>query len=152
MDNDVIVAVSGGFDPVHVGHIRLFQEAKALGDRLIVIINNDDWLTKKKGYVFISENERIEIIQSIRYVDEVILTNHVKNPADMSVCGMLEKIRPHIFANGGDRNQHNIPELDMCKKIGCDVIFNVGSGGKVQSSSWLLEKFRTRQKIAELSS
>jgi len=151
MTEQVVVAVSGGFDPIHVGHVRLFQEAKTLGDHLIVIINNDHWLMKKKGYVFIPENERKEIISSIRYVDEVVLTNHPDNPSDMSVSKTIAKIRPHIFANGGDRHQDNIPELAICKKIGCALIFNVGSGGKVQSSSWLLEKFRVRIKTAELS-
>ena len=145
----IIVAVSGGFDPIHSGHIRMLKEAKKLGDKLIVILNNDNWVMKKKGFVFIPEDERKEIIESIRYVDEVILSDHPPNPTDMSVCPELEKCRPTIFANGGDRFIHNIPEVDVCKKLGCEMVFNIGAGGKIQSSSWLLKKFLSQQNIAE---
>lgn len=135
-----IVAVSGGFDPIHVGHIRMFQEAKKLGDKLIVILNNDHWLRKKKGYVFMPQEERMEIIKAISGVDKVVLTSNKPNSGDMSVCSELQKIRPHIFANGGDRKLGNIPEVPVCRQIGCKMIFNVGRGGKIQSSSWLLDK------------
>jgi len=135
-----IIAVSGGFDPLHIGHIRLFQEAKKLGDKLVVILNNDNWLKKKKGSVFMPQEERKEIIEALGYVDEVILTNHPENPENMSVCAELQKIRPDIFANGGDRTDKNIPETLTCNQIGCKMVFNVGRGGKVQSSSWLLNK------------
>lgn len=138
----VIVAVSGGFDPVHIGHIRLFKEAKALGDKLIVIINNDHWLRKKKNYTFLSQEERHEIIQAISYVDEAILTDHPEDPLDMSVCKELQAIEPHIFANGGDRFEENIPEVKLCRQLGCHMVFNVGAGGKIQSSSWLVDKLR----------
>lgn len=137
----VVVAVSGGFDPIHIGHIRYIQEAKALGDRLIVILNNDHWLLKKKGYVFMSQGERKEILQAINGVDEVVLTEHEKDTEDKSVCQALRSIRPHIFVNGGDRNQENIPEVPVCEEIGCTMIFNVGRGGKVQSSSWLVDAY-----------
>jgi D-beta-D-heptose 7-phosphate kinase/D-beta-D-heptose 1-phosphate adenosyltransferase len=136
-----IVAVSGGFDPIHIGHIRLFKEAKKLGDKLIVILNNDNWLKKKKKIIFMPEKERKEIIEAIRWVDKVVLTNHPRNPKDMSVCNELKKIKPDIFANGGDRTRKNIPEVDVCKKISCKMVFSVGRGGKVQSSSWLLEDY-----------
>lgn len=136
----VVVAVSGGFDPLHIGHIRLFQEAKSLGDYLVVIVNNDNWLMKKKGYVFMPEEERKEIIEAIGCVDEVVLTEHSPDTTDMSVCKALEKVKPDIFANGGDRQRNNIPEVATCKKIGCKIIFECGVGGKVQSSSWLTEK------------
>lgn len=142
----VVVAVSGGFDPLHVGHVRLFQEARELGDELVVILNNDNWLTKKKGYVFMPEKERVEIIKSLKGVSRVILTNHKPNPDDMSVCAELKKLKPDIFANGGDRHQGNVPEVEVCKEIGCKMVDNVGRGGKIQSSSWLLNKFR---KISE---
>jgi D-beta-D-heptose 7-phosphate kinase/D-beta-D-heptose 1-phosphate adenosyltransferase len=132
-----VVAVSGGFDPVHIGHVRMFNEAKALGDRLIVIMNNDNWLAKKKGFVFMPENERKEIIESFGSVDEVFITKHPENPEDMSVCEALRSVKPHIFANGGDRFAHNIPEVPVCEEINCQMVFNVGAGGKVQSSSWL---------------
>jgi len=137
--NKIVVAVSGGFDPVHIGHIILFREAKKLGDKLVVILNNDNWLKKKKGYVFMPQKERKEIIKAIRYVDKVILTGHQKNPKDMSVCKELKKLKPDIFANGGDRTRKNIPEVAVCRAIGCKMAFNVGYGGKIQSSSWLLQ-------------
>ncbi|TSC89630.1 MAG: cytidyltransferase-related enzyme [Parcubacteria group bacterium Gr01-1014_3] len=140
----VIVAISGGFDPIHIGHIQLFQRAKKLGDELVVILNNDNWLMKKKGLVFMPQNERKEIIEAIKGVGRVILTKHDPNPTDMSVCAELLKLRPHIFANGGDRTQKNIPEGPICEKIGCKMVFNIG-GGKIQSSSWLLSKYFSKQ-------
>ena len=84
-DKKVIVAVSGGFDPIHSGHIRLFQEAKKLGDRLVVIINNDNWLKKKKNHIFMPEKERKEVVEAIRGVYRVMLTGHSKNPKDSGV-------------------------------------------------------------------
>ena len=136
------VAVSGGFDPVHVGHVRLFSEARELGDRLVVILNNDNWLTKKKGHVFMPEKERKEVIEAFEAVDEVIVSFHSEDSEDMSVCEELKKIKPDIFANGGDRTKKNIPEIPVCKAIGCEMIFSVGKGGKIQSSSWLVEKYK----------
>jgi cytidyltransferase-like protein len=133
INKKIIVVVSGGFDPLHAGHVRLIKEAKALGDKLIVILNNDNWLNKKKGYVFMPENYRKEIIEAIRFVDEVVLTSHPKDPDEMSVCRALE--------NGGDRHDDNIPEVEICKKISCKLVFNSGAGGKIQSSSWLVEKY-----------
>ncbi len=145
----IVVAVSGGFDPVHIGHIRLFKEAKALGDKLVVILNNDNWLKKKKGYVFMPEQERKEILEAIRYVDEVVITNHPPNPEDMSVCQELWQIRPDIFANGGDRKEDNVPEAVACREMGCKMADNVGQGGKVQSSSWLVNRFKKLTKNNE---
>ena len=135
-----IVVVSGGLDPLHVGHVRLFESAKKLGDELVVILNNDNWLRKKKEYVFMPQRERKEIIEALACVDRVVLSSHKRNAQDMSVCAELEKIKPDIFANGGDRTSKNIPEIAGCKKIGCKMVFGVGSGGKVQSSPWLLDK------------
>lgn len=138
--NPVVVAVSGGFDPVHIGHVRMFEEARALGDVLVVILNNDNWLEKKKGHFFMSQKERREILESIRWVDKVMLTRHPRNAQDMSVCAELRRLKPDIFANGGDRKLGNVPEVGVCREIGCRMVFNVGRGGKVQSSSWLLAK------------
>lgn len=138
---EIIVAVSGGFDPVHAGHVRLFKEARKLGDKLVVILNNDNWLKKKKGYAFIPQKDRKEVIEAFECVDNVVITGHGKNPKDISVCKELERIKPDIFANGGDRTKKNIPEVALCKKIGCKMVFNVGKGGKIQSSSWLIKKF-----------
>lgn len=138
----IVVAVSGGFDPIHIGHVRMFEEAKALGDELVVIINNDNWLKKKKGYAFMPETERKEVIEALRAVDRVVLTKHGAEAEDMSVCDALREVRPDIFANGGDRKEDNVPEVPVCAEIGCEMVFSVGRGGKVQSSSWLIEKSR----------
>ena len=137
------VAVSGGFDPIHVGHIRLINEAKKLGDKLIVIINNDNWLRAKKKYNFMHEQDRAEIISNLKSVDEVILTNHEENTKDMSVCKELKIIKPDIFANGGDRKQDNIPEYDVCERLGIEMIFNVG-GEKLRSSSEIVKKANSK--------
>ena len=135
------VAISGGFDPIHIGHIRLLQNAKTLGDKLVVILNNDNWLIAKKGFIFMPATERKEVLLAMRYVDEVIITNHEKNASDMSVCAELEQIKPDIFANGGDRKPDGdpIPEVELCEKLGIEVVYNVG-GEKVQSSSELVHK------------
>ncbi|MEK7070789.1 MAG: adenylyltransferase/cytidyltransferase family protein, partial [Patescibacteria group bacterium] len=81
-NSEIVVAVSGGFDPIHIGHIRMFREAKALGDKLVVILNNDNWLINKKGYAFMSEKERVEVIKAIAGVDDVLLTHHKKDFTD----------------------------------------------------------------------
>ena len=143
-----VVAVSGGFDPLHIGHIRLFQEARKLGDKLVVILNNDNWLMAKKGHIFMSQKERKEILEALECVDKVIMTAHPQNPADMSVCKELMKSRPHVFANGGDRYKENIPEVATCEAIGCRMVFNIGRGGKIQSSSWLLNYKKKKQLIS----
>ncbi|MFA4845541.1 MAG: adenylyltransferase/cytidyltransferase family protein [Patescibacteria group bacterium] len=140
-----IVCVSGGFDPIHVGHVRLIQEAAALGDELIVIMNNDNWLKKKKGCTFMPEDQRREILEAIKGVDRVVLTKHIPDDGDRSVCGALREIRPHIFAQGGDRDKRDAldptssqnPEAILCAEMGTEIVYNVGAGGKVQSSSWL---------------
>lgn len=134
-----VVVVSGGFDPVHIGHIRLFQEAKKLGDKLIVILNNDNWLVTKKGVSFMSEDERKEILLAISEVDEVVITSHKKDDHNRSVVRELDILRPDIFANGGDRKLKNTPEENFCVEHGIETVYGVG-GGKVQSSSWLISK------------
>lgn len=137
-----IIMVSGGFDPVHIGHVRMFEEAKKLGDKLIVVINNDNWLNLKKGFVFMPELDRKEIIEAFRCVDRVVLTSHSKNTKDITVCEELRKIRPHIFANGGDRKPDGdpVPEVAVCKELGIKIVYNVGHGGKMRSSSELVKK------------
>src|SRR3989338_6158612 len=124
-----VVMVSGGFDPVHIGHVRLFREAKKLGDELVVVLNNANWLRFKKGFAFMHENDRKEIIESFESVDRVVITTHEENTNDISVCNEIELIRPHIFANGGDRKHDNIPEYRLCKRLGIEMLFNVGEGG-----------------------
>ncbi len=146
--------VSGGFDPLHIGHVRMFQEAKKLGDRLIVVINNDNWIRAKKGKEFMSEKDRKEIIEAIACVDEVLLSSHLKNPKDMSICKDLIKVKPHIFANGGDRDEKdsNNPnsslykEREIHKKFNIEMVYGVGRGGKVRSSSDLLKAYSKNNK------
>jgi len=140
-----VVMISGGFDPIHIGHIRYIREAKKLGDELIVVINNDNWLKKKKGKEFMSEEERKEIIEALSPVDKVIVSFHKENPEDMSVCEEIRKIKPDIFANGGDRKPGDIDlppaEYEVCEELGIEMVFNVGKGGKVRSSSELLKEY-----------
>lgn len=134
------MAVSGGFDPIHIGHVRMFAQARKLGDKLVVIVNNDHWLRDKKGFAFMSENERVEIIKSFPHVDKVVLTDHKPGDKDRSVSRTLRKVAPHIFANGGDRVKGNVPEDEVCEELGIEMRYNVGKGGKVQSSSWMIGK------------
>lgn len=145
--------VSGGFDPVHIGHVRLFNDAKKLGEKLVVVINNDHWLRAKKGYTFMPDYERKEIIEAIKAVDKVMLSSHKKNTKDFSISGDIKKLRPHVFANGGDRDEKNAEnpksslykDIQMCKKLGIEMVFNVGHGGKVRSSSDLVQQVRNRK-------
>ena len=146
----IVVAVSGYFNPLHIGHIRLFEEAKKLGTKLIVIVNNDKQVELKGSIPFMDEKERIEIIAAITAVDNAILAID----KDKTVCKTLELIGPDIFANGGDRDIKDAqkkasslnPEQALCRKLGIKMFFNVGKGGKVQSSSWLLEKINQKSK------
>lgn len=142
----IVVAVSGGFDPIHIGHIRMIQDAAKLGDELVVIVNNDCWLIKKKGFVFMPEEERVEIIRAIAGVSRVVLTEHPADPEDMSVAETLRHIRPDIFCNGGDRHAENTPEDVVCGELGIKMVFNVGEGGKIQSSSELVRKIGNKER------
>ncbi len=129
-----IVAVSGYFDPLHVGHIELFRLARELGDKLIVILNNDKQTAMKKGKPFMSAEERKKILEELRAVDEVIISID----EDKSVCKSLELVKPDIFANGGDRYNKEIPEAEICNKLGIKIID--GLGNKIQSSSELIKE------------
>jgi len=126
-----IVAVSGYFDPIHVGHIEYFELAKELGDCLIVIVNTDEQAKLKKGKSFMSESDRVKIVSSLRCVDEVFLSID----DDMSVCKSLQHIKPNIFANGGDRVIEEIPESKTCRDLGIDIVDCLGK--KIRSSSGL---------------
>lgn len=127
------IMISGGFDPIHIGHIRMILEASKFGE-VIVIINSDDWLTRKKGYVFMPWDERAEILESIR---GVTLVEKVDD-ADDTVCEAISRLKPDIFANGGDRRSNNTPEVDLCEKLKISLVWNLG-GGKIQSSSDLVK-------------
>jgi len=142
-NHKVVVAVSGGFDPCHIGHIRYFKAAKKLGDILMVILNTDEFLMKKKGHVFMPYIERKEIIEAIKYVDIVVPCIDENN----TVANSLRKYCPDVFAKGGDRNPNESPlpldELLACKEINCEVVYGVGGTDKPQSSSWLVNKIKT---------
>ena len=135
------VAISGYFDPIHVGHLEYIELSKKLGDYLIVIINNNNQCTIKKGKPFMDEKDRMKIVSSIKWVDEVYLSID----QDKTVCKTIQKIAADYgneyelsFANGGDQNNDTIPEKPICKKLGINLID--GLGDKIQSSSWLLNK------------
>lgn len=123
------VAVSGYFDPLHVGHLEYLKLAKSLGDYLIVIVNSNSQCKIKKGKPFMDENDRLEIVRNLKMVDEVFLSID----QDKTVCKSLEKIRPDIFANGGDRSTDEVPETVICKKHKIKMID--GLGEKIRSSS-----------------
>src|SRR4030043_1522384 len=132
-EKPITVAVSGAFDPIHVGHIAYIREAAKLGDRLVVILNNDNFLLRKKGFVFRSFEDRKEILESIKGVDEVIMSVD----DDQTVCKTLELVKPDIFAKGGYRTgPRKIPEEETCRAIGCELVTNVG-GGKLRADKEL---------------
>ena len=135
-----LVAVSGGFDPMHIGHVRYIKEAKKLGDYLVVIVNGDGFLERKKNYKFMPLEERMEVIDSMDSVDFVVPWVST----DQTVIGALQIIKPNIFAKGGDRTgPENIPEWQPCLDIGCEIITGVG-GDKIQSSSDLVKAFMNK--------
>jgi cytidyltransferase-like protein len=124
-----VVAVSGYFDPIHIGHLEYLKMAKSLGDKLVVIINSDYQASLKKGKSFMPEQDRLEIVQALRCVDEVFLSID----KDKSVCKSLEHLKPDIFANGGDRSLEEIPETAVMKKYNIEMVD--GLGEKIRSSS-----------------
>ena len=138
-----IVVVSGGFDPLHSGHLAYINTASLLGDHLIVALNSDNWLTEKKGQPFMSFDERKEILENLKAVNEVIDFDD----SDGSCCDALEQIKlsyPEdqiIFCNGGDRDKTNIPEM-IVENI--EFEFGVGGDDKKNSSSWILKKLAWR--------
>ena len=137
-----IIIVSGGFDPIHSGHIAYFNAAKKLGDKLVVALNSDDWLVNKKGKFFMPFNERKTIVESFSFVDSVIdFTDDTMGSATNALIKVKE-IYPNdeiVFANGGDRNKENIPEMSV---DGVKFEFSVGGNDKKNSSSWILKKWQ----------
>ena len=124
-----VVAISGYFDPIHVGHLEYINLSKKLGDKLVVIVNNNYQCELKKGKPFMDETDRVTIVSNLKNVDEVFLSID----KDKTVCASLEKIKPDIFANGGDRKNYEIPESVICKKYDIKIID--GLGEKIRSSS-----------------
>ena len=151
-DNSPTVMVSGGFDPVHAGHIRMIRAAAKHGD-VIVIANSDDWLYRKKGFVFMEWERRVEILNAIK---GVVLVDSVDD-SDGTVCEAIRRIKPTYFANGGDRGKANTPEQAVCEEIGVELLWGVGGEEKVDSSSDLAKKVRdfdlpptrAKQKVSE---
>lgn len=139
-----IILVTGGFDPLHSGHIKYFEEAKKLGDYLIVGLNSDNWLKNKKGRAFLELDERILIIKSLRMVNEVVSWDDNDGTAYGAIKLVMEQNPKNliIFANGGDREKGNIPELRMFKKVkNLEFAFGVGGNNKINSSSWILKRW-----------
>jgi len=127
------VAVSGYFNPLHVGHLEMISSAKKLGDYLIAIVNNDIQVKLKGSVPFMSEADRLKIIAALRDVDEVFLAID----KDATVCKSLAKIKPDIFANGGDRkNLNDVPEYGVCRELGIKMVD--GLGKKIRASSALI--------------
>ena len=134
-----IYMTSGGFDPLHVGHVRCILATTDMADvdggYVVVIVNGDGFLERKKGKPFMRAQERAEIIAGLRGVDAAVIWDD----GSQTVIGAIEKLKPTYFTKGGDRAApEDIPEWEICNEVGCKVIFNVG-GGKVQSSSWLID-------------
>jgi len=129
--------VSGGFDPPHIGHIRMFKEASKWG-KVIVALNSDEWLMRKKGYVFMTLKERLEIITEFASVDYVMSFDDT----DDTACDAIVSMKPDAFANGGDRKKDNTPEMEMCDELGIQMLWGIGGKDKPQSSSWLVDKLR----------
>ena len=132
------VMVSGGFDPVHAGHIRMIRAAAEYGD-VIVIANSDDWLFRKKGFVFMEYSRRVEILNAIK---GVVLVDSVDD-TDGTVCNAIKRIKPTYFANGGDRGTSNTPEQSVCEQIGVELLWGIGGEEKLQSSSSLTKAVKT---------
>ena len=136
-DEKPTVMVSGGFDPVHVGHIRMIREAAKYGD-VIIIANSDEWLFRKKGFNFMDFESRREILDSIK---GVILVDSVDD-SDGTVCEAIKRHKPTYFANGGDRGRSNTPEQNVCEALGVELLWGIGGEEKVAASSELVERAR----------
>ena len=147
LKNCKIVIATGGFDPIHSGHIKYFEEAKKLGDYLIVGVNSDEWLINKKGKPFLNLEERMIIIKNFRMVDEVVSWDD----SDGTAVGAIELVLKNhpteniIFANGGDRTKDNIPEqTKFISHKNIEFVFGVGGNKKINSSSWILNNWLRR--------
>lgn len=136
----IIVVVSGGYDPIHIGHIRLLREAKKKGDKLVVILNSNEWLKGRKGAIFMNARERKDILLELRCVDSVFI--HQSTGKDVSSA--LEKIKPSVFCNGGNiKSRNDLPqrEIEICDKYNIELLFSVGGTKKVRSSYSMLRDY-----------
>ena len=139
--------VTGGFDPIHSGHISYFKRAKDLSNYLVVGINTEEWLTRKKGQYFQSWKERAEIIRHLDMVDAVISWNDEDDSACGAIAKCLEIAQTVVFANGGDRGKGNTPEIDKYDDHpNVQFAWGVGGDDKMNSSSWILHGYFERQK------
>lgn len=141
---ETIVLVTGGFDPLHSGHIAYFKAAKELGDHLVVGLNSDEWLTRKKGRPFMDVYERCRIIESLSVVDKVVCYPDADGSSKNTITG-VRAMYPDatiVFANGGDRTKENIPEMDLADD-NLEFAFGVGGENKANSSSWILDEWKT---------
>lgn len=137
-----IIVVSGGFDPIHSGHIEYLKHAKSLGDHLVVALNSDDWLIKKKGKFFMPFEERKSVIEHLSFVDSVLSFKDDDKGSAINALTKIKEIYPDhqiAFANGGDRNKENIPEMSV---EGVEFLFGVGGDNKKNSSSWILKNWQ----------
>ena len=151
-----VIILSGGFDPIHIGHMRMFREAANLGHQVIVGLNSDEWLIRKKSKPFMEFYERKEILEGIKYISSVVKFDD----RDDTACSLIHQVRSTYnggmfnhdyehnnptgrtdyqiyFANGGDRTKGNTPEMDTCRNLDVTMLWGIG-GGKIQSSSWLI--------------
>lgn len=148
-----IVLVTGGFDPLHSGHIELFKEARKLGNKLVVGINSDEWLTRKKGKPFMNFEERFNVVKHLEMVDDVIEFDDSDGTARHAIYKMLSRKSTDttiVFANGGDRIDGNTPEYDMYKNTyGLEFAWSVGGSDKKNSSSWILQEWKSPKTLRE---
>ena len=141
-----VVLVTGGFDPLHSGHVDYFREARRLGDILVVGVNSDAWLIRKKGRSFMPSKDRVAILENLKFVDHCILFNDYDDTAIEAIHNVRD-LYPNsqiIFANGGDRTAENIPEMSI-KDV--EFVFGVGGEDKKNSSSWILEEWKAPKTI-----
>ena len=136
-----VVVVSGYFDPLHVGHLDNIHLARELGDKLVIIVNNDKQSALKKGGSFMNEADRMKIMESLGAVDEVVLSID----EDHTQCKTLAMIKPDIFAKGGDRNAGEIPESGVCREHGIEIVD--GLGQKIRASSDLIRNAKEKDLI-----
>jgi len=141
MSDKKTIAISGGMDPIHIGHVKMIQAAAEFGE-LTVILNSDAWLKRKKGYVFMPYEERKYLLESVKGVSVVSAVDDT----DGTVCEALQRLQPDMFGNGGDRTSDNTPEKEVCLDIGIRMIWNLG-GQKVQSSSELVRTYVKNKSI-----